>query len=83
MFENITKRFERNKNTDYLYGYTEKYQVEVIATFRKTYTIRALDADDAQKKVVEKLQKQNKTYNRVGLHFIKATAEKAERIKDD
>ena len=55
----------------------------MIATFRKTYTIRALDADDAQKKVVEKLQKQNKTYNRVGLHFIKATAEKAERIKDD
>ena len=83
MFENITKRFEKNKNTDDLYVYTEKYQVEVVATFRKTYTLRALDADDAKNKVVDKLQKQNKTYNRVGLHFIKATAEKAERIKDD
>ena len=83
MFENITKRFERNKSTDDLYVYTEKYQVEVVATFRKTYTLRALDADDAKNKVVDKLQKQNKTYNRVGLHFIKATAEKAERIKDD
>jgi len=83
MFENITKRFEKNKNTDDLYNYTEKYQVEVVATFRKTYTLRALDADDAKNKVVDKLQKQNKTYNRVGLHFIKATAEKAERIKDD
>ena len=83
MVENITRRFERNKNTDDLYGYTEKYQVEVIAPFRKTYPIRALDADDAQKKVGKKLQKQNKTDNRVGLHFIKAMAEKAERIKDD
>ena len=83
MFENITKRFEKNKSTDDLYVYTEKYQVEVVATFRKTYTLRALDADDAKNKVVDKLQKQNKTYNRVGLHFIKATAEKAERIKDD
>ena len=83
MFENITKRFEKNKNTDDLYVYTEKYQVEVVATFRKTYTLRALNADDAKNKVVDKLQKQNKTYNRVGLHFIKATAEKAERIKDD
>ena len=83
MFENITKRFERNKSTDDLYVYTEKYQVEVVATFRKTYTLRALNADDAKNKVVDKLQKQNKTYNRVGLHFIKATAEKAERIKDD
>ena len=83
MFENITKRFERNKSTDDLYVYTEKYQVDVVATFRKTYTVRALDADDAQKKVVEKLQKQNKTYSHVGLHFIKAKAEKTERIKDD
>ena len=70
MFENITKRFERNKNTDDLYGYTEKYQVEVIATFRKTYTIRALDADDAQKKVCRKITetKQNLQSCRAALY---------------
>ncbi len=27
MFENITKRFERNKNTDDLYDYTETQRV--------------------------------------------------------
>ncbi len=47
MFENITKRFERNKNTDDLYDYTETYQVDVVVTFRKTYKVRAMNAEEA------------------------------------
>ncbi len=83
MFENITKRFERNKNTDDLYEYTEKYQVEVVVTFRKTYKVRALNAEEAGIKAVERIKKRNKSLLDKGLHFIEATPEKAERIKDD
>tara|TARA_Y100000592_G_scaffold47766_2_gene75834 strand:+ start:304 stop:555 length:252 start_codon:yes stop_codon:yes gene_type:complete len=83
MFENITKRFERNKSTDDLYVYTEKYHVEVVVTFRKTYKVRALNAKEAGIKAVDRIKKRNKSYLDKGLHFIEATPEKAERIKDD
>ena len=83
MFENITKRFEKNKNTDDLYFYTEKYQVEVVVTFRKTYKIRALSAKEAGIKAIDRIKKRNKSYLDKGLHFVEATTEKAERIKDD
>mgnify|MGYP003129240855 CR=1 FL=1 len=82
MFENFTKRFEKEKEP--MPSFEDgKYQVEVIITFRKSYAVRAFSAKYAGAKTVDKIKRQNKNYLRQGLHFIEATAEKAERIKDD
>ena len=80
MFESLTKRFEKKPTS--ISG-DAKYEVEVIITFRKSYRVRAFSAKDAGAKTVDKIKRQNRTYLDKGLHFIQATAEKAERIKDD
>jgi len=82
MFENFTKRFEKEQEPTFSCC-DAKYHVEVIITFRKSYAVRAFGAKDAGAKTVDKIKRQNKNYLRQGLHFIEATAEKAERIKDD
>ena len=82
MFENFTKRFEKEKEPTPRFE-DAKYQVEVIITFRKSYKVRAFSAKEAGIKAVDRLKKRNKNYLAKGLNFIEATAEKAERIKDD
>jgi hypothetical protein len=57
--------------------------VDVVVTFRKTYKVRAMNAEEAGIKAVERIKKRNKSYLDKGLHFIEATPEKAERIKND
>tara|TARA_A100000172_G_C2953897_1_gene80021 strand:+ start:227 stop:478 length:252 start_codon:yes stop_codon:yes gene_type:complete len=83
MFENFTKRFEKQKEPMPSFE-DAKYEVEVIITFRKKYNkVRAFSEKDAGAKTVDKIKRQNRSYLDKGLHFIEATAEKAERIKDD
>ena len=83
MFENITKRFERDKGANVFASDMDKYEVDILVTFRKTYKVRALNAKEAGIKAVDRIKKRNKSYLDKGLHFIEATTEKAERIKDD